>query len=75
MKSSEIDQNDIKTLLLASFASITTDDCTGWIHHPFFYTEQKESIIGFLRTLKVIIIIFHIKFHRHRVVAKKRICS
>ena len=40
MKSSEmeIDHNDIETLLLASFASVTTEDCTGWIHHTGVYT-------------------------------------
>ena len=39
-KSSEIemDQNDIETSLLASFASVTTEDCTGWIHHTGVYT-------------------------------------
>ena len=29
----EMDQNNIETLLLASFVSVTTEDCTGWIHH------------------------------------------
>ena len=38
MKSLEIDKNDIETLLLASFASVTTEDCTGWIHHTGLYT-------------------------------------
>ena len=33
MKSSDMDQNDIETLLLASFASVTTEDCIGWIRH------------------------------------------
>jgi transposase len=31
MKSSEMDQNDIETLLLASFASVTTED---WMDTP-----------------------------------------
>ena len=29
---------DIETLLLASFASVTQDDCIGWIHHTGIYT-------------------------------------
>ena len=33
MKSLEMDQNDIETLLLASFASVITEDCIGWIRH------------------------------------------
>jgi len=33
----EMDQNDIETLLLASFASVTTEDCAGWIHHTGVY--------------------------------------
>ena len=37
MKSSEMDQNDIETLLLASFASVTTEDCIGWIRHTGVY--------------------------------------
>ena len=34
----EMDQNDIETLLLASFASVTVEDCTGWISHTGVYT-------------------------------------
>ena len=37
MKSSEMDQNDIETLLSASFASVTTEDCIGWIRHTGVY--------------------------------------
>ena len=37
MKSLEMDQNDIETLLLASFASVTTEDCIGWIRHTGVY--------------------------------------
>lgn len=33
----EMDQNDIETLLLASFASVTTEDCAGWIYHTGVY--------------------------------------
>ena len=29
---------DIETLLLASFASVTQDDCIGWVHHTGIYT-------------------------------------
>ena len=28
---------DVETLLLASFTSITTQDCYGWIAHPGIY--------------------------------------
>jgi len=39
MKTLELEmyQNDIETLLLASFASVTTEDCAGWIHHTGVY--------------------------------------
>ena len=37
MKSSEMDQNDIEILLSASFASVTTEDCIGWIRHTGVY--------------------------------------
>ena len=40
MKSSqlELSQIDIETLLLASFATVTTEDCRGWIRHSKVYT-------------------------------------
>ena len=33
----EMDQNDIETLLLASFALVTTENCIGWIRHIGVY--------------------------------------
>ena len=33
-----MDVNDVETLLLASFTSITPDDCKGWILHSGIYT-------------------------------------
>ena len=34
-----MDQNDIETLVLASFVTVTTEDCAEWIH----YTGVSES--------------------------------
>ncbi len=41
LKSTETDMddvNDVETLLLASFTSVTPDDCEGWISHSGIYT-------------------------------------
>ena len=39
LKSNTDDSYDPETLLLASFASITPDDCRSWISHPGIYNN------------------------------------
>ena len=40
MKSIELEteENDVETILLASFVSVTPDDCSGWVHHTGHYS-------------------------------------
>jgi transposase len=39
LKSSELESNDLQTAILGAFASITPDDCSGWIRDSKAYTS------------------------------------
>lgn len=75
-----MDLNDIETLLLASFASVTIEGCAGWIRTSyrsicnslvmviiFKCREMREYFFFVLCTL------FHITFHCQKVVEKMQL--